>query len=69
MEGLVKGFADRTRLRILGLLLNGEVCVCVRHERLDIAQPKASRLLAYLRRKNERDRHPRTVRVPVPLQI
>jgi ArsR family transcriptional regulator, arsenate/arsenite/antimonite-responsive transcriptional repressor len=38
-------------LRILGLLLlTGEVCVCDIHESLDIAQPKASRHLAYLRR-------------------
>jgi ArsR family transcriptional regulator, arsenate/arsenite/antimonite-responsive transcriptional repressor len=50
MEGLFKAFADRTRLRILGLLLTGEVCVCDIHESLDIPQPKASRHLAYLRR-------------------
>ena len=50
MEGLFKALADRTRLRILGLLLTGEVCVCDIHESLDIPQPKASRHLAYLRR-------------------
>ena len=50
MEGLFKALADRTRLRILGLLLTGEVCVCDIHESLKIAQPKASRHLAYLRR-------------------
>jgi len=50
METLFKALADRTRLRILGLLLSGEVCVCDIHESLKIPQPKASRHLAYLRR-------------------
>src|SRR4029077_15265111 len=50
MEALFKALADATRLRILGLLLTGEVCVCDIHESLKIAQPKASRHLAYLRR-------------------
>lgn len=50
MEGLFKALADATRLRILGLLLTGEVCVCDIHESLKITQPKASRHLAYLRR-------------------
>lgn len=50
LEGLFKALADETRLRILGLLLTGEVCVCHIHESLRIPQPKASRHLAYLRR-------------------
>lgn len=50
MEGLFKALADATRLRILGLLLTGEVCVCDIHESLKISQTKASRHLAYLRR-------------------
>jgi ArsR family transcriptional regulator, arsenate/arsenite/antimonite-responsive transcriptional repressor len=50
METLFKALADATRLRILGLLLTGEVCVCDIHESLRIPQPKASRHLAYLRR-------------------
>src|SRR5215217_2853625 len=50
MEGVFKALADTTRLRILGLLLAGEVCVCDIHESLKIPQPKASRHLAYLRR-------------------
>ena len=50
METLFKALADATRLRILGLLLAGEVCVCDIHETLRIPQPKASRHLAYLRR-------------------
>jgi ArsR family transcriptional regulator, arsenate/arsenite/antimonite-responsive transcriptional repressor len=50
LETLFKALADRTRLRILGLLVAGEVCVCDIHESLKIPQPKASRHLAYLRR-------------------
>jgi len=49
MEGLFKALADATRLRILALLLTGEVCVCDIHESLKIPQPKASRHLASLR--------------------
>jgi ArsR family transcriptional regulator, arsenate/arsenite/antimonite-responsive transcriptional repressor len=50
MESVLKALGDRTRLRILGLLLTGEICVCHIHESLKISQPKASRHLAYLRR-------------------
>ena len=50
VETLFKALADATRLRILGLLLTGEVCVCHIHESLSVSQPKASRHLAYLRR-------------------
>ena len=50
MEQLFQALGDSTRLRILGLLLTGEVCVCHIHESLQIPQPKASRHLAYLRR-------------------
>jgi ArsR family transcriptional regulator len=50
METLFRALADETRLRILGLLLTGEVCVCDIHESLKIPQSKASRHLAYLRR-------------------
>ena len=46
----LKAMADPTRLRILGLVAGGEVCVCHLHEALDIPQPTASRHLAYLRR-------------------
>jgi ArsR family transcriptional regulator len=49
-ERLFQALGDATRLRILGLLLAGEVCVCDIHESLRIPQPKASRHLAYLRR-------------------
>jgi ArsR family transcriptional regulator len=50
VETLFKALADTTRLRILGLLLTGEVCVCHIHESLKIPQPKTSRHLAYLRK-------------------
>ena len=42
--------ADPTRLRILSLLGDGEVCVCHLHASLDVPQPTASRHLAYLRK-------------------
>jgi ArsR family transcriptional regulator len=50
MERLFQALGDATRLRILGLLLTGEVCVCDIHDSLGISQPKASRHLAYLRK-------------------
>lgn len=52
LEEAFKAFADPTRLRILGLLAGGEICVCNIHECLGIPQPTASRHLAYLRGKN-----------------
>jgi ArsR family transcriptional regulator len=45
-----KALADPTRVRILGLLAAGEICVCHIHESLHLAQPLVSRHLAYLRR-------------------
>jgi ArsR family transcriptional regulator, arsenate/arsenite/antimonite-responsive transcriptional repressor len=50
LEHVFKALADQTRLRILALLAQGEVCVCDIHGALGIPQPKASRHLAYLRR-------------------
>ena len=50
LETLFKALADATRLRILRLLMAGEVCVCDIHDTLKIPQAKASRHLAYLRR-------------------
>jgi len=50
MERVFQALGDATRLRILGLLLTGEVCVCDIHESLKVSQPKVSRHLAYLRR-------------------
>lgn len=42
--------ADRTRLRILNLMRDGEVCVCFFAEALGTNNPKISRHLAYLKR-------------------
>jgi ArsR family transcriptional regulator, arsenate/arsenite/antimonite-responsive transcriptional repressor len=50
LEELFKALADATRLRILRLLMAGELCVCNIHDALKIPQAKASRHLAYLRR-------------------
>lgn len=50
VEDTYKALADRTRLRILTLLVGGEVCVCDIHDTLRLPQPTASRHLAYLRR-------------------
>jgi len=50
LEELFKALADTTRLRILRLLMAGELCVCNIHDALKIPQAKASRHLAYLRR-------------------
>lgn len=47
---LFRAFADPTRLRLLSLLLERELCVCDLCELLDEIQPKVSRHLAYLRR-------------------
>lgn len=49
-EALFKALADATRLRILALLVSGEVCVCEIHGALKLPQPTVSRHLAYLRR-------------------
>jgi ArsR family transcriptional regulator len=50
LESTYKALADATRLRILALLVDGEVCVCDIHDTLRLPQPTASRHLAYLRR-------------------
>jgi len=50
LEETYKALADRTRLRILALLADGEVCVCDIHDTLRLPQPTTSRHLAYLRR-------------------
>jgi ArsR family transcriptional regulator len=50
LESLFKALADRTRLRILALLGNNEVCVCHIHDSLGLPQPTVSRHLAYLRK-------------------
>src|ERR687895_388472 len=50
LEAVFKALADKTRLRILALLGNNEVCVCHIHDSLGVPQPTVSRHLAYLRR-------------------
>lgn len=47
---LFRALADRTRLRLLNLIADKEICVCYFVEILGISQPKISRHLAYLRR-------------------
>jgi ArsR family transcriptional regulator, arsenate/arsenite/antimonite-responsive transcriptional repressor len=47
---MFRAFSDRTRLRILHLLLRGELCVCDIVSVIRVPQPTASRHLAYLRR-------------------
>jgi len=49
-ELLFRALADRTRLRLINLIADGEVCVCSLVEVLNTSQPKVSRHLAYLRR-------------------
>jgi ArsR family transcriptional regulator len=48
-EKLFLALSDRTRLRLLNLMQDGEVCVCYLVEVLEQPQPKISRHLAYLR--------------------
>jgi ArsR family transcriptional regulator, arsenate/arsenite/antimonite-responsive transcriptional repressor len=50
IENLFKALADRTRLRLISLIGDSEVCVCFLVEILKTSQPKISRHLAYLRR-------------------
>lgn len=53
MRGLVSFFsalADPTRLRLLHLMKDGEICVCFLQGVLKTNQPKISRHLAYLRK-------------------
>lgn len=50
MELLFKALADRTRLRLINLMGEGEICVCFLVETLRTSQPKISRHLAFLRR-------------------
>ena len=49
-ELFFRALADRTRLRLLNLMRDDEVCVCFFVEILKTNQPKISRHLAYLRR-------------------
>lgn len=44
-----KALGDETRLKMIGLLKNGELCVCDFMAVLDLPQSTASRHLAYLK--------------------
>ncbi|MDQ3636295.1 MAG: metalloregulator ArsR/SmtB family transcription factor [Acidobacteriota bacterium] len=50
MENLYMALSDQTRLRLLNLMREDEICVCFFTEVLDESQPKISRHLAYLRK-------------------
>ncbi len=50
LANVFRALADQTRLRILALLGDGEVCVCHIQGGLQLPQPTISRHLAYLRR-------------------
>ncbi len=47
---LLKALADDTRLRIVALLSEGELCVCHIADSLELGQPNVSQHLAVLRR-------------------
>jgi len=49
-ELFFSALADRTRLRLLNLLRDGEVCVCFFAGSLGTNNPKISRHLSYLKR-------------------
>jgi ArsR family transcriptional regulator len=50
MERFFQALGDNTRLRLLNLMGDQEICVCYFVEILGQGQPKISRHLAYLRR-------------------
>ncbi|HKP70766.1 MAG TPA: metalloregulator ArsR/SmtB family transcription factor [Pyrinomonadaceae bacterium] len=50
LELFFAALADKTRLRLLNLMREGEVCVCFFAGTLDTNNPKVSRHLSYLKR-------------------
>jgi ArsR family transcriptional regulator len=50
LDEFFAALADRTRLRLLNLMADGEVCVCFFAETIGTNNPKISRHLAYLKR-------------------
>ena len=50
LDEFFAALADRTRLRLLNLMRDGEVCVCFFAETLGTNNPKVSRHLACLKR-------------------
>lgn len=49
LEGYFRGLSDATRLRIINLLLQGELCVCDIQRTIDGSQSMVSRHLNYLK--------------------
>lgn len=49
MTDIFKALSDETRLRILSLIMNGEMCVCEIEECLGLTQSNASRHLTVLK--------------------
>ena len=49
LEQYFKALADNSRLRIINLLLHGELCVCDIQYVLENSQPNVSRHLSYLK--------------------
>lgn len=52
LELFFAALADKTRLRLLNLMRDGEVCVCFFAETIETNNPKISRHLSYLKRAN-----------------
>jgi ArsR family transcriptional regulator len=50
LDKLFRALADPTRLRLLNLMAEQEICVCYFTEIIGAPQPKISRHLAYLRK-------------------
>ncbi|GAC1703113.1 MAG: hypothetical protein NVS9B4_10220 [Candidatus Acidiferrum sp.] len=50
LAAFFRALADPTRLRLLNLIADREICVCYFVQVLGVTQPKISRHLAYLRR-------------------
>jgi len=50
LDELFRALGDRTRLRLLNLMADQELCVCYFIDVIGAPQPKISRHLAYLRR-------------------
>ena len=51
-ELFFSALADRTRLRLLNLMRDSEVCVCFLADTLETNDPKISRHISYLKRAN-----------------
>src|SRR3954468_13652559 len=51
VEDLMQALADSTRLRLLSMMRDQEICVCYFTAVLDAPQPTVSRHLSYLRSK------------------